>query len=160
LPQMAAIDNVKDQIQKLSQNTQQVISDTQRMKPIRKNLQDERDQLRAISDKIRSIQEVPLILSTISSIASEYGVKIDQLTPEKDLQKNLATTAAYGKYYALPVVIKAHCGYHKFGQFLNKLESEDLFFIMQDFIIQNDATQPNTRSFSVTIEMILVDRAS
>jgi hypothetical protein len=134
-----------------------VINDSARIKPMGVSLQKQREELRSLSDKIRSVQEVPVILSTISSIASEYGVKIDELDPEKDLQKSLAT-ASYGNYYSLPIVLKARCGYHKFGHFLNKLEKEDLFFIMQDFIIQNDPSDPKSRSFSMTIQMILVDR--
>ncbi len=107
---------------------------------------------------MRPIQEVPAILSTISSIANEYGVKIDQMVPEKNQQEAL-TAAADGKYYALPVVIKARCGYHMFGHFLNKLENEDMYFIMKDFIIQNDEKDSNTHLFSLTIKIILVDRA-
>ena len=106
---------------------------------------------------MRPIQEVPAILSIISGIANEYGVKIDQLLPEKNLQEALPT-AADGKYYALPIVIKAHGGYHKFGHFLNKLENGDMFFILKDFIIQNDEKDTNTRLFSLTIKLILVDK--
>ena len=45
-----------------------------------------------------------------------------------------------------------------FGRFLNKLENEDLYFILKDFIIQNDEKDPNTHLFSLTIKIILVDR--
>jgi hypothetical protein len=62
-------------------------------------------------------------------------------------QQETLTSSADGKYYALPVVIKARCGYHMFGRFLNKLENEDLYFIMKDFIIQNDDKDPNTHAF-------------
>ena len=107
--------------------------------------------------KVRPIQEVPAVLSTISSIANEFGVKIDQMVPEKSQQETL-TTAADSKYYALPIVIKARCGYHMFGHFLNKLENENMYFIMKDFIIQNDGPNSNTHLFSLTIKMILVDK--
>ncbi len=159
LPQMGSIADVNDQIKKLSEDTQQVLIDKPRINLLRKNLQEARIQLKSLSSKVRSIQEVPAILSTISSIANEYGVKIDQLIPEKSQQEALMT-AADGKYYALPVVIKARCGYHKFGHFLNKLENEDMFFIMKDFIIQNDEKDPHTHLFSLTIKMILVEQAS
>ena len=46
-----------------------------------------------------------------------------------------------------------------FGHFLNKLENEDLYFIMKDFIIQNDEKNTNTHLFSLTIKIILVDKA-
>jgi len=158
VPQISGIAGANEQIKKLSEDTQQVLTDRRRINLLKKNLQEARLQSRALSAKVRSIQEVPAILGIISSIANEYGVKIDQLVPEKSQQESL-TTSADGKYYALPVVIKARCGYHMFGHFLNKLESQDLYFIMKDFIIQNDEKETNTHVFSLTIKIILVDRA-
>jgi Tfp pilus assembly protein PilO len=157
LPQINGIADVNDQIKKLSEDTQQVLTDRQRTNQLRKNLQEVRVQLSALSLKVRPIQEVPAILSTISSIAKEYGVIIDQLVPEKSQQEDLIA-AADGQYYALPILIKARCGYHMFGHFLNKLENEDMCFILKDFIIQNDEKDTNTHSFSLTIKIILVDR--
>ena len=156
-PQLAVIAGVNDQITKLSENTQQVIVDRGRTIVIKKSLQASQNQLNALSDKVRSIQEVPAILSTISSIANEYNVKIDELVPQKDRQEVLGTVAD-GKYYALPVIIKARCGYHMWGHFLNKLENENLCFFLNDFIIQNDDQNSNLHLFSLTIKIILVDR--
>ena len=158
MPQISGIADVNDQIKKFSEDTRQVLVDKQRINQLKANLQKARNQLNALSLKVRPLQEVPAILSTISNSARKYGVKIDQLTPEKDHQEAL-TSDADGKYYALPIVVKARCGYHMIGRFLNKLENEDLYFIMQDFIIQNDADDPNTHLFSLTIKVILVDRS-
>ena len=155
LPQIGGIANVNDQIKKLSGDTQQVLVDRQRINLVRKNLQKARNQWNSLSIKVRAVQEVPAILSTISSIAKEYGVKIDQLTPEYNQLE--ALNAADGKYYALPVLIKAVSGYHNFGRFLNKVENEDLSFTIKDFIIQNDEKAPGTHLFSLTIRIILVD---
>jgi len=159
LPQMDSIANINDQIKKLSEDTRQVLQDRGRTNLLRKNLQEDRDQLKSLSVKVRPIQEVPLILSAISSIANEYGVKIDQLVPEKNLQETLKA-ASESKFYSLPIVIKAHCGYHMFGHFLNKLENENMFFILDDFIIQNDEKDPKEHLFSLTINIILVDQSS
>lgn len=158
LPQMNGIANNNDQIKQLSADTQQVVVDKEQISVLKKNLQNERAQASSLSVKVRATQEVPAILGTISSIANEFGVKIDQLVPEKN-QQEVLTSDADGKYYALPVLIRAHCGYHMFGQFLNKLENEDLYFILKDFIIQNDANDATTHLFSLTIKIILVDRA-
>ena len=159
LPQVWAISDVHKQIKQMSDDTQEVMVDRQRVGQLRKNLQMTRDEFSALSAKVRPVQDIPAILGTISSIANDNGVKIDQLVPEKSLQETL-TAAADGKYYALPVVIKAHCGYHMFGRFLNKLENENLFFIMKDFIIQNDGKDTNSHLFSMTIKIILVDQTA
>jgi len=158
LPQIGGIAHVNDQLKKMADDTQEVLTDRQRIGQLRKNLQETRVQFNSLNMRVRPIQEVPVILSTISSIANDYGVKIDQLDPEKTQQESL-TVAADGKYYALPVVIKAHSGYHMFGHFLNKLENENLYFILKDFIIQNAEKDTNTHSFSLTINLILVDRS-
>ena len=156
LPQWASINDMSDQSTKLTQDTQQVLVDRQRINLLKKNLKLNSLQLKALSDKVRSVSEVPGILATISSIANEYGVKIDQLAPDKSHQETLKTPASE-KYYALPVLIRARCGYHMFGRFLNKLEKENFYFIMKDFIIQSDEANPHIHSFSLTIKLILVN---
>ena len=157
LPQIGSIGDINNQITKLSDDTKQVIVDRQRVNLLRKNLKMTRDQLESLSAKVRPIQEVPIILSTISSIANDYGIKIDQLVPEKSQQETL-TSDAGGRYFGLPIVIKAHGGYHTFGHFLNKLENDNLYFIVKDFMIQNDEHSTNMHSFTLTIKVILVDR--
>jgi Tfp pilus assembly protein PilO len=159
LPQIGGIADVNSQIKKMSEDIQKVHTDKERIEQLRKNLKDTHAQLNALSARVRSLQEVPAILSTISNIANQYSVKIDQLVPEKSMQETL-TSDADGKYYALPILIRAHCGYHMFGRFLNDLENEDLYFILKDFIIQNDVKEPATHSFSLTIRVILVDRTT
>jgi len=151
--------DINDQITKISTDTEQVKTDRARTNILKKDLQEKRDELKSLVGRVRSPQEVPAILSAISSIANEYGVKIDQLTPEKTQQEAL-TTDGNDKYFALPVVIKARCGYHMFGHFLNRLENEDMFFIMKDFAIQNDDKGSGAHLYSMTINIILADRPS
>jgi Tfp pilus assembly protein PilO len=157
LPQIGSICDVNDQIKKLSDDTQQVLLDRARINALRKNLKEARLQLKDINRKVRPIQEVPAVLSIISNIANEYGVKIDQLVPEKDQQESLKDTSD-GKYDALPVIIRARSGYHNFGRFLDKLEKADLFFMVKDFIIQNDDRDLQRHLYSLTAKILLVDR--
>ena len=160
LPQMADIAKVHDQIKQMSENTQEVLADRGQTNQLKGHLEVLRSQYNALNLKVRTIQEIPTILSTISSIANKYGVNIDKLVPKKEQQEVLKEPALDGKYYALPIVMKAHGGYHMFGHFLNKLENENLYFIVKDFIIQNDDKDPKSRLFSMTINIILVDRSS
>jgi len=157
VPQISGIVDINHQITKMSQDSQQVLVDRQRINQLKKNLEISRLQFNNLNDKIRPIQEVPSILDTISSVANENSVKIDQLEPDKAHQEVLKSTPD-AKYYALPLEIKAHCGYHMFGHFLNKLENGNMFFVMKDFIIQNGDKDVNSHSFSLTIKVILVDR--
>ncbi len=164
LPQMASIGSINDQIKKLSDDTQEVLSERPQTKQRKNKLDTARAQYSALSMKVHTIQEIPAILSTISSIANEYGVKIDQLVPKKDQPDAVAKAPAKKvedtPYYALPIVIKAHGGYHMFGRFLSKLEAQNFFVILKDFIIQNDDKDPNSRLFSVTVDIVLGDKTS
>jgi len=157
LPQIRSIGDINEQIKKTSADTAQILNDKQRIEQIKKNLEDTRLKWEAMNNKVRSLQEVPAVLETISRIADENGVKIDQLMPQKQKQESL-TVSPDGRYYALPVEIQAHCGYHMFGRFLNKLEGEELYFILKDLSVLNDDKSPNTHIFSVTIKIILVDK--
>ena len=154
-PQFASISDINGQIKKISEDTQQVLTDRARLGSLKKGLQEARNSLSLLNLKVRPIQEVPSILSTISSFARDYNVKIDQLIPEYAQVETL--TAGGGKYYTLPVLIKARCGYHHFGLFLNKMENGEMSFIMKDFIVQNDESSFNTRSITLTIKLVLAD---
>ena len=157
LPQCRSIGEIDKQIKKTSEDTLQILKDKQRIKQIRKNLEETRLKLEAMNNKVRSVQEVPAVLETISRVAQENGVKIEQLMPDKPKQESL-TVSADGRYYALPVMIQARCGYHKFGVFLNKLEHEELYFILKDLTVQHDDKLTNGHSFALTIKIILVDK--
>lgn len=158
MPQYASIGDVNDQIKKLSEDTAQVLSDKQKINQLKKNLEDTRLKLEAMNNKIRPLQEVPAILGVISRVANECGVKIDQLMPQKQGLEKL-TASQEGQYYALPIVIQARCGYHMFGRFLNRLENEDLYSILKDLTVQNDEKDPHAHIFSMTIKIILLDKA-
>lgn len=157
LPQCGSISDINDQIKTLSTDTAQVVTDKQRIDQLKKSLEQTRLTLEAMNIKIRPLQEVPAILETISRIANEYDVKIDKLVPQKQEQESL-TKSEDGHYYALPIVIQARCGYHMFGRFLNKLENEDLYFSLKDLLVQDDEKNPRIHLFSLTINIILVDK--
>jgi len=159
LPQCGSIVDINDQIKTLSTDTAQVLTDKQRINQLKKSLDQTRSTLEAMNIKIRPLQEVPAILDTISRIANEYEVKIDKLVPQKQEQESL-TQAEEGHYYALPIVIQARCGYHMFGRFLNKLENENLYFSLKDLVVQNDEKNPRTHLFTLTINIILVDKSA
>jgi Tfp pilus assembly protein PilO len=154
LPQIGSITDIKTQIDQLAQDTEQVSDAEGQIGRLKKGLQQQRAQLEDLNARIRPLQEVPAILSVVSGIADQFGVKIDQLLPEKDRQTSIGS-ASEGRFYSLPIAVKARGGYHKFGRFLNKLENQEIFFTLDDFIVQNDGKDPNVQSFSMTIRLIL-----
>ena len=58
-------------------------------------------------------------------------------TGDSIFNSDTVVTGPDSQYYALPIVIAAHSGYHMFGHFLNKLESGNLLFMVHDLRIED-----------------------
>jgi Tfp pilus assembly protein PilO len=143
--------------QTIKQDIQSLKTDLQRIDQIKAGLQNSRSQLEAMNVKIRPIEDVPSILEEISRLASDSGIKIDQLTPQTDSQQVLIATGPL-KYLALPIVIQASSGYHMFGHFLNQLETAKLFFTISSLVIENRGTDIRHHTISAVIKVVLSDK--
>ena len=157
--QWNALIKMNDQNQVLSKNTQQLKVDLQGIGQMKERLQNSRLQLEAMNRKIRSLGEVSAILEDVSRIANETDVKIDQLTPQTESRQVLISTNEV-KYYALPIVIQATSGYHMLGHFINRLESNKLFFILTDLDIQGHDIDTQHHTINVTLKVILSDKSA
>ena len=93
--------------------------------------------------KLSTKQEISSVLKGLSETAKDSGVKILSIKPYPAVtgdQQNIVSSA-YQKY---PISIKAICGFHQLGTFLNKLENADTFMRVSDIKITadpNDYTQ-------------------
>lgn len=124
-PQFAALTKISPEIRILSQDIQKAKEEIQRMSSYQDEIKRLEDKIKGSSLKMRSKDEVPLILERISQLANQNGVEIDQIMPfsqdqEILLQDNKRT------YYALPILVEARSGYHSFGRFLNQLERDNI----------------------------------
>ncbi len=87
--------------------------------------------------KLSTKQEISSLLRDLSEIAKDSGVKIVSIKPYpvvSEKQQNTALSA----YQKFPISIKAVCGYHQLGTFLNKLENADIFMRISDIKISSD----------------------
>ena len=155
--QINDLKKISTEIETLSTDTVHIKGEMQRINEIKKGLEGMRSRLQALNNKIRSVREVPSILEDISRMANACGVKIDQLSPAKQGQELLMTNPD-AKYYALPIVISAHCGYHVFGRFLNKLEQGSLLFLVRDLRMEGNDKDAGSFSIAATLKVILADR--
>ncbi len=157
--QLKFLQNSNAEINTLSVDTARVQADKQRVHQMRQGLESSRTQLKAMNVKIRSVGEVPSILDDISRLANEVGVKIDQLVPRKETQETLITSPE-GNFYALPIDIQAHGGYHAWGRFLNRMEGANLYFSLSDLRIVGDVKDRNNQLITATLKVILTDKAA
>lgn len=155
--QLGSIKSMQEEIKKIRDDSTRVTADIQRVQNVQKSLEDMKTKLLALNSKIHTAQEMPAIFEQISRTANEFHVNIDQLTPSKEPEEVLAT-GPDGKYYALPIVITAHCGYHMFNRFLGKLESSDLLFLVRDLKMDGADKDVVNIAISATLKIVLVDR--
>ena len=155
--QLRSLARSREEITTTSAGIERVNNDLQRIAQIRQGLVDSRSQLDAVSQKVRSVQEVPAVLEQISRTASAFSVTIDQIKPLPESQETLID-APEGKYYALPIVIQARAGYHMFGRFLNSLEGGNLFFSLRDLRMEAGQDAAKGLVVAATLKVVLTEK--
>ncbi len=133
-PQLLALTKISPEIKLLSQDIQKAQEDIQKLGFYQAEVKKLEGQLAQTSQKVRSKEEVSLILEQISRMANQNNIRIDQVMPSVGEQKVLLEDKNR-VYYALPILIQAKSSYHDFGRFLNLLEKSDLFLYVTSFSV-------------------------
>jgi len=153
-PLLGSLNKMSTSTTELKQNLQSVKNDIARIDQNRAQLEKIRSQVDEVKIKIRSKQEVPLILEDISKIASHNSVKIDQLMPLKDQQEVLAKNETV-KYYSLPILIQVRSSYHDLGRFLAQLEADKIFYSLASFSITANPQEKTHHVVQLTIKSVI-----
>jgi Tfp pilus assembly protein PilO len=107
--------------------------------------------------KIRSKEEVSFIMEKISVLADKNHIKIDQILPRMEGQKEILDNKKL-TYFSLPIEIEARASYHNFGEFINDLERADVYFKISDFSMAYvEGTKENTNK--LTVQAIVYDQS-
>ena len=85
-------------------------------------------------------KEIPAILEYLSNSARKLDVKITEIKPV-ERSKDKADSSIL--YYSVPILLKAECGYHQLGRFINELERADRFMKISDMQVTSHPTQKN-----------------
>ncbi|GEM_PF-450668 len=157
-PLVGSLNKMNGQISELNQNLRGVKSDMARIDQNRAQLEKIRSQINEVKIRIRSKQEVPLILDDISRISNQYGVKIDQLMPMKD-QKELLAKQQDVEYYALPILIQARSSYHDLGHFLAQLETDKIFYNVGGLSIMANPKDTARHTIQLTVKAVISEEA-
>lgn len=155
-PLLGSLNKLSSQTAELQHNIQDAKTDIARIGQNRDQLEKIRNQVNEVKVKIRSAQEVPLILEDISRIANENGVKIDQLMPLKD-QKVLLAKQKDVEYYALPIMVQARSPYHELGRWLAQLESERVFYGIGNLSIMTNAKDTMRHQVQITLKAAIFE---
>ena len=138
------IKSAKDGIAKLNQYRQDI-----------SKLNEQQDKA---NRRVITKEEVNWVLETISRIALDEHVRIDQIMPLKGSETVLLTNKD-GKYYTLPIMVNARCGYHDLGRFLNRIENGDVFLSVNDLSFAASGDDTSRHVAKLTFKTVVFDKA-
>lgn len=113
-----------------------------------------KEQLQKTGYKIPSKEEV---LDGISRIANQNKVKIDQMIPGKGMQEVLQKDLEE-QYYAFPISVEAHGGYHDIGRFVDQLEKDNVYKSIAALTVESNPKDPAQHTARLMIKTILLDK--
>ena len=109
--------------------------------------------------KFSTKQEISSLLKGLSEMAKDSGVKIISITPHSAITSSEQGLVA-GGYQKFPISIKASCGYHQLGAFLNELENADTFMRVTDISIRGNAQKPVEHMVYILVNTYVIHEAA
>ncbi len=146
------------EIGNLSQSLEQTKSNLQRISQYNQELANLRVKIESFNKKIKSRDEIPVALENLSRLASDNGVKIEQMMPD-EARSEVVFNNAEGNFVAIPIVIGARSSYHDFGRFINKLEAAGIFLGITDFGIAANSADSNQHLIKLVLRLVIFEAA-
>jgi Tfp pilus assembly protein PilO len=156
-PQFASLMALNDKSKQLKLNINELSDNKLRLPKFRVTLDDARAQLKDFEAMVHKEGEIPSVLKTISTLANEYGVKIDQLVPQKS-DGVILVKAAEGNYTSLSILVLARAGYHDLGRFLNRLQQESVFWQLESIDIAADDREIGRHAVKMQMKILVLGR--
>ncbi len=155
--ELGSLSTTNDQIKKSNDEIAKLQADQARLGQIKNTLKKVKEDFSKIQSKVRPLQDLPVILEDLTKMALAAHLTVDQITPSREGQEDFATVGGV-KYFALPVVVMAHCGYHNFGQFLNNVENSNVMFLLKDLRMEGSEKQNSAVAVTATLKVIVADK--
>lgn len=154
--QLRILRNLNPKISSLANDLKDARNNLQRTQQFQTEAARLREQMQKFNRRITSKEEIPSLLETISRMAQEVGVQIDQLRPLAGLGAPILEDKGE-KYYAFPIQINARGGYHDIGRFFNKIETASAFLRIKDFQLVASPEDTSRHLARLTIEAVVSD---
>ena len=106
-PQLAALGKINPEIRTLSENINKAKEDIDKLNTYKADLERASKKFTEANVKVKSRDEISVILEYIAYVANDTGVKIDQIMPDMIAQEPL-TQNDQRKYYDLPIYKDHH----------------------------------------------------
>ena len=157
-PQIDSLSKINPEIQFLSDDFKTAKDNISRVSTYAEELKRLKAQAEELNLKIKSKDDITLVLERISRIANKTHLQINQLTPEIQGQK-LVLEKETRQYFLLPIVIEAQGSYHAFGHFLDAVEDDEAFLSVREFVIKA-TNQMEFQRIKLTLQTIIYDNVS
>ncbi len=154
-PQIGVITALSAKTAQLKSDIDTLLVNKQRMGQMRLRLDGARHEARDFKAMVHREDEIPSVLKIVSTIANQYGVKIDQLVPQKS-DGVVIVANEDGKYTGLSILVKARSGYHDLGRFLNRLEQEKVFWQIESLDITADEHDLARHAVKMQIKILIL----
>jgi Tfp pilus assembly protein PilO len=156
-PQLTSLIALNDKSKQLKLDIKELSDSKLRLPKFRVTLDDARVQKKSFESMVHKEDEIPSVLKTISTLANEYGVKIDQLVPQKS-DGVILVKAAEGNYTGLSILVLARAGYHDLGRFLNRLQQESVFWQLESINIAADDRDVARHAVKMQMKILILGR--
>jgi len=150
--------SLKETIPRLAQMKKQLISDKSLVANIPRfkiQIEQMRESISSYRKKFSTRQEIAELLKDLSEIAKDSNVKIISIKPHQPVDAQSVSTAS-GAYQKFPISIRAVCGYHQLGAFLNSLENDETFMRVSDINIASDEKDPSQHLVYILINTYIL----
>lgn len=154
-PQLGTLAKISPEIKLLVDDVTKAKVDIDKLLQYKSEVEKLRKKVEGESKKVRSREEVTVVLEQISRLAIDSGLRIEQITPNSAEQKLILDTKER-KYYSLPISIDAKSGYHHFGKFLNQFELEGIFLTVKTFNIAS-VGESKLHNLKLTLNALVYD---
>lgn len=99
-------------------------------------------------------KELASLLKFLSDSAKKLNVRLTEIKP---IAQDRAA-AAPSLYYRVPILLKAECGYHELGRFLNELESADRFMKISELRITDSPSKADIHNVQLIVVTHVMER--
>jgi Tfp pilus assembly protein PilO len=156
-PELKMLGTFHKNIGQIERNITDLKAQKLRLKVLKDDLAAKQARSADFNRMVHKKDELPLVLKTISALANEYGVQIDQLLPQKGAPVFLLRNKD-GGYSSLTIFVSARSGYHAFGRFIDRLETDKVFLGIDDFSMTADPKDPKKHEIKMQIKVLILEK--
>ena len=126
------------------------------------NLEDLRDPVMLLKEKMGSIQEVDSLLLQIRALADTHGLQIQTLAPKLSLNsfddEDTYRRESVMGLVKLPVDLRLKGDFLEFGKIMNDIKRNSILYSVEDLKRRRKMDELPTLSFHVVMHLFLIDK--